>query len=77
MILERLILARLSRDLEADGCLTCNQHGFREDRDTVHAIREVLNITESAIAGADSEGACDSWSPLTLGTPSIQHYGRQ
>lgn len=76
-LLERLIHVRLSRGVVAKEGLTCNQHGFRGGRATVHAIKEVLNITEFVTAGADREGAFVFWLPLTSGTPSIKHHERR
>lgn len=47
---EQLILIRLKEEIARTGDLAENQFGFREGRQTVHAIKEVLDSAEKAAA---------------------------
>lgn len=49
--LEQLLLARLKKELEANGGLSDEQYGFREGRSTINALERVKQIAGEALQG--------------------------
>lgn len=49
---EHLLLSRLKGEIERTGGLAKNQYGFREGRQTVDAVKEVMRVAEQAAAYA-------------------------
>lgn len=50
-LLERLLLARLTMAVAANGALSNNQYDFRQGRGTIQTIEEVLSLTGAATSG--------------------------